>query len=53
MRKGTALWTVFLLLGALLWLVSVGVWRQPLYRLILMVASLSWFAQTASAPRSN
>lgn len=53
MRKGTGLWAVFLVLGALLWLASVGVWNHPVYMLCLMVVSFSWFGYTASAPKSN
>lgn len=53
MRKGIGLWTVFLILGGLLWLASVGVWSHPVYRLCLMVVSFTWFSYTASAPKSN
>lgn len=51
MRKGTALWTMFLVLGALFWLASVGVWRHPAYMLCLMVVSFWWFSHTASAQK--
>jgi len=53
MRRGPVLWTVFLVLGALLWLASVGVWSHPAYRLVLMLAVLSWFAYVVRAPKSN
>lgn len=53
MSMGTGLWAMFLALGALLWLASVGVWRHPVYLLCLMVVSLSWFGHVASAPKSN
>lgn len=57
MRKGVVLWTVFLVLGGLIWLESVGVGRHPSYRLGLMVVALSWFGYTArlqsSRPTSN
>jgi hypothetical protein len=32
-REGVAFWTVFLVLGALLWLASIGVWRHSVYML--------------------
>jgi hypothetical protein len=53
MRKGAALWTVFLVLGALLWLASIGVWNHPVYLLCLMAVALSWFGYAAWAPKSN
>jgi hypothetical protein len=53
MSKGAGLWTMFLVLGVLLWLASVGVWSHPVYLLALMVVSLSWFSYAASAPKSN
>jgi len=53
MRRGPVYWTVFLVLGALLWLASVGVWSHPAYRLVLMLAALSWSAYVVRAPKSN
>ena len=53
MSKGTGYWAMFLVLGVLHWLASVGVWRQPVYLLCLMVVSLSWFGYPASAPKLN
>ena len=53
MRRGLLLWTVFLFQGALLWLTSVGVWSHPAYRLVLMLAVLSWFAVIVRAPKFN
>jgi hypothetical protein len=52
MRKGVALWTVFLVLGALIWLESIGVPSHPAYRLCLMVVALSWGGYAARAPKS-
>ena len=51
MRKGTALWTMYFVGGALLWLASVGVWRHPAYVFCLMVVLFSWFSHTASAQK--
>jgi hypothetical protein len=51
MGKGTALWTMFLVLGALFWLASVGVGRHPAYVFCLMVVAFSWFSHTASAQK--
>jgi hypothetical protein len=53
MRKGVALWTVFLVLGALVWLESIAVPSHPAYRLCLMVIALSWFGYAARAPKTN
>jgi hypothetical protein len=52
MRKRVALWTVFLVLGALIWLESIGVPSHPAYRLCLMVVALSWGGYAARAPKS-
>ena len=43
MKNGAVLWTMFLVLGALLW--SVGVWSHPVYRLGLMLTILMWCAE--------
>jgi len=51
MRKGVALWTVFLALGALIWLESTGVWTHPAYRLCLLVIAFSWFGYAARTPK--
>ena len=53
MRKGVALWTVFLALGALIWLESTGVWTHPAYRLCLLVIAFSWFGYAARTPKST
>jgi len=53
MRQGVALWSVFLVLGALIWLESTGVGSQPAYRLCLMVIAFSWFGYAARAPKSH
>ena len=45
MYYGTVLWTMFLVLGVLLWLSSVGVWSHPAYRLVLMLAIFVWCAE--------
>jgi hypothetical protein len=45
MKNGAVLWTLFLVLGALLWLSSVGVWSHPVYRLGLMLTILVWCAE--------
>jgi hypothetical protein len=45
MHDGAALWTVFLALGVLIWLSSVGVWSHPVYRLGLMLTLLAWCAE--------
>jgi hypothetical protein len=50
MRRTTP---VFLVLGALLWLTTVGAWSHPAYRLLLMLAVLSWFGYIAWTPKSN
>ena len=53
MRRGPVFWTPLLVLGALLWLTSVGVWDHPLYRLVLMLVALSWFGYVVWAPKST
>jgi hypothetical protein len=45
MLNGVVLWTIFLVLGVLIWLASVGVWSHPVYRLVLMRAFLLWCAE--------
>jgi hypothetical protein len=44
---------VFLVLGSLLWLTSVGLWSHPAYRLVLMLAVFSWFGYVVRTPKSN
>jgi hypothetical protein len=51
MRRGPLLWTVFLVLGGLVWLASAGVWSHPAYQLVLMLAVLSWFAYVVWTPK--
>ena len=53
MRSGRVLWMVFLVLGALLWLASIGVWSHPAYRMVLMLAILSWSAYVVWSPKSH
>ena len=53
MRKGVALWSAFLVLGALICLESIGVGSHPVYRLCLMVVAFSWFGYAARIPTSN
>jgi hypothetical protein len=47
------LWTALLVLGALLWLTSVGVGSHPAYRLVLMVAVFSWCGYVVWTPKSS
>ena len=53
MRRGPAFWMVFLILGSLLWLTSIGVWSHPAYRLVLMLAVFSWFGYVVRIPKSH
>jgi hypothetical protein len=53
MRRGLILWTMFLVLGTLLWLTSVGVLSHPAYQLVLMLAMFSWFGYVVWTPKSN
>ena len=45
MHNGAVLWTIFLALGVLIWLSSVGGWSHPVNRLVLMLAFLVWCAE--------
>ena len=51
MRTGRGYWTVFLVLGALVWLASVGAFAHPVYRLVVMLAVFSWFGDTVRTPK--
>jgi hypothetical protein len=51
MKNGAVLWTMFLVLGALLWLSSVGVWSHPAYRLVLALAIFVWSAEVVRTPK--
>ena len=53
MRTGLGSWSVFLVLGALLWLASVGALTHPAYRLLLMLAVFSWFGYVVRTPKSS
>jgi hypothetical protein len=53
MRRGSILWTVFVVLGALLWLASTGVWRHLVYALAVTLTVLSWSAYVVSFQPSN
>lgn len=53
MRNSLGFWIVFLAIGALLWLSSIGVWSHPAYRLVLMVVMLTWFGYVAVNPKSS
>ena len=53
MREGVAFRTVFLVLGALLWLASIGVWGHPVYTLCLAVVTFSWFGYITWAPKAR
>ena len=50
MRKPLALWATISAFGLVLWLSSVGAGTHPAYRLVLMVAMLSWCAWFIAAP---
>ena len=50
MQSGALPWAVFLILGTLLWLSSVGVWSHPVYRLTLMFAIFACCAWVVRAP---
>ena len=52
MRKPLALWTTCAAFGLLLWLSSIGVGTHPAYRLVLMLAMLSWCGWFVAAPRA-
>jgi hypothetical protein len=51
MRKPLALWSTVAAFGLLFWLSSIGVGTHPAYRLVLMVAMLSWCGWFVAAPR--
>jgi hypothetical protein len=53
MQHRAVLWTTFLVLGALLWLSSVGVWSHPAYRLVLMLAIGVWSAEFVRTPKAR
>jgi len=53
MKRGPAFWTVFLVLGVLLWLTSVGVWSHPAYRLVLGLAVFSFAGYVVWIPKSR
>jgi hypothetical protein len=53
MFSGLSGWPVFLVLGALLWLTSVGALTHPAYRLLLMLAVLSWCGYIVRTPKSS
>jgi hypothetical protein len=53
MRRAPVFWMVFLVLGSLLWLTSVGVWTDPAYRLVLMLGVFSWFGYVVRIPRAS
>ncbi len=53
MISGLGGWSVFLLLGVLLWLTSVGALTHPAYRLLLMLAIVSWCAYIVRSPKSS
>ena len=54
MRTGWRYWTVFLVLGALIWLAGVvGAFTHPVPRLVVMLAVLSWSGYVAWTPKSS
>ena len=42
-KRGAGLWASFLVLGALLWLGNAGMWSNPLYTLLVVLAVFLWF----------
>jgi hypothetical protein len=50
---GLGYWSVFLVLGAFLWLTSAGALTHPAYRLVLMLAVFSWFGYIVRTPKSS
>jgi hypothetical protein len=53
MRTGAAFWLVFLGLGVLLYVESLGVWTHPPYRALLMVTALFWSRYVVRVPKAN
>ena len=53
LRTGLGYWSVFLVLGDLIWLASVGAFTHPVYRLVLMLAVLSWGGYVMWTPKSS
>ena len=53
MRTGWRLWAVFLMFGALIWLAGMGPLAHPAYRLVLMLAALSWAGYIVRTPKSS
>ncbi len=45
MRSSRGIWIVFAVLGAALWLSSMGIGTHPLYRLCLILSVLIWSAK--------
>jgi hypothetical protein len=48
--RSALLWTVFLVLGILFWLSSVGVWNHPAYQLILMSSMFAFCGWVVCVP---
>jgi hypothetical protein len=53
MRTGLGDWTMFVVFGALIWLAGTGPLAHPAYRLVLMLAALSWAGYIAWTPKSS
>jgi hypothetical protein len=53
MRTRWGYWSVFLGLGALVWLASVGAFTHPVYRLVVILAVLSWGGYVVWTPKSS
>ena len=53
MRTGMGVWSAFLVLGALLWLTTAGAFTHPAYRLVVMLAVLSWAGYIMWSPTSK
>jgi hypothetical protein len=53
MRSGPALWTVFLVLGALVWIASLDAWGHPAYRLAVITAVFVWAGYVVWTPKTK
>ena len=53
MRSTRGVWIVFVILGAALWLTSVGVLSHPLYRLALALSFFTWAGYVMWVPKRN
>jgi hypothetical protein len=53
MRTRLGYWSMFLVVGALTWLAGVDALTNPVYRLVVALAVLSWFGYVMWAPKSS